>query len=94
MLTITQQREQAAAAARVMDYLRRHYLGPEDLVRLGGEDLSDPDVCVRDRARAVERAWALLAKLDLKFQDFVAAVAPQEDGRRSGMNAGGINSAI
>ena len=80
MLTLTQQREQAAAAARVMGYLRRHRLDPDDLVRFGGEDLADPNPQVRETARAVERGWALLAALNLNFKSFIAVVAPQEEG--------------
>lgn len=95
MLTLTEQRDRATAAARVMDYLRRQHLEPDDLLRFGGQDLSSPDVRVRDKARAVERGWALLAELHLKFEDFAAVVALRGDGWRPGMGADhNINSAI
>ena len=97
MLTaISHERERAVAIERVTEYLRRHHLEPDDLLKLGGEDLADPDVRVRDRARSVERAWALLAELGLRFEilELHRGRGPAEDDRRSGMNAGRINSAI
>ena len=91
MLTLSMQREQAAAAARVMDYLRRHHLEPDDLLRFGGQDLSDRDVRVRDKVRAVERAWSLLASLNLKFESFMRLRRPAaEEGRRPVQDDGRI----
>ena len=94
MFILSQAREQAAAAARVVDYLQHQHLDLDDLLLFGGEDLSDPDNYVRDRARAVERGWGLLAKLHLKFEDFVAVVAPQEEGRRPCPDAGHISNTV
>ena len=53
--------ERAGRIAQVRDHMREKKLTQEDLL-IGGEDLRSPDPKVSGKARAVERAWELMAR--------------------------------
>jgi hypothetical protein len=60
---------------RALDYLKQNELSVADLVALGGEDLRGTRK-QRQRARLVERAWELMARLGVTH----AMIDPSSEG--------------
>jgi hypothetical protein len=83
MLTLTQQRARAAAAEQVFALLHRYRLTVEELTEIGGADLKSPDPARAGKARCVEKAWALMARLGVKHVDIERLLA-------SGVPRGGV----
>jgi hypothetical protein len=67
MLTASQEREQNAAAAEVFARMRKNKLTLADLTDIGGEDLKSPEPKLVEKARAVGRTWALIARIGLTY---------------------------
>jgi hypothetical protein len=57
-------RARAIAVAQVAEFMRKRKITTEDLISFGGEDLKSSD-----KARRVEKAWALMARLGLWYAD-------------------------
>jgi hypothetical protein len=55
------------AVAEVFAFMKKHRISPADLTEIGGEDLRSPRT--RAKARDVESAWELMARLGLKYSD-------------------------
>jgi hypothetical protein len=64
MLTLTEQRDRAAAVERIIAYMRRNHLAPGALLQVGG---GDPDY------RRFEAVWALIARAGLTYADLEAS---------------------
>jgi hypothetical protein len=53
--------------------MRRAKLSAADLLGIGGADLKSPDPSRAEKARAVERTWALMASLHVMHADLADA---------------------
>jgi hypothetical protein len=90
MLTSAQLRERANGVARVLEFVRRHGLSIDDLVEIGGEDFRSSNSMRAEKARRVEKCWALVAHLKVKHTDLgdpvladLAAAALPTPGKRT-----------
>jgi hypothetical protein len=63
--------ERNRAVQQVLDLLDRYDLTPQDLIKIGGEDLR-PGSKLRSRARRVEKCWEMMARLGVKHTDISA----------------------
>jgi hypothetical protein len=75
MKTAAQMREHAQNVEQVLEHMRRLRLSPDDLVNYGGEDLRSRDPVRSGKARCVEKAWALMARLGVKHIDLETAIS-------------------
>ena len=57
------------AVVEVFDFMARRGLALADLIRIGGEDLRPPNPKQVEKARHVEKTWALMARLSVKFAE-------------------------
>jgi hypothetical protein len=73
MLSPSQERDREQRIEEVAAYMRRLKLSIADLDEVGGEDLRARDPARVGKARAVERTWALMARLDVRHVDLVAS---------------------
>jgi hypothetical protein len=62
-------RARAIAVAQVVEFMRKKNLTLDDLVNVGGQDLKSPDKSKDGKARCVENAWALMARIGVKYAD-------------------------
>jgi hypothetical protein len=76
MRSASQEREHAQAVDHVREFMRRHRLSLDDLVEIGGQDFHSPDSKRVEKARRVERCWALMAQLGVKHTDLSHDWAP------------------
>jgi hypothetical protein len=53
----------------VLDFIGRRGLSLDDLIQIGGENLRPPNPKRVEKARHVEKVWALMARLSVKFAD-------------------------
>jgi hypothetical protein len=65
----------AQATAEISALMRRYKITVDDLISVGGNDLKSPNPQCVEKARRVERAWAAMARLELKFVD-IADLTP------------------
>ena len=69
MLSPAQLRERDQAAKQVLEFMRRRGLSLEDLVEVGGQDFSFKNPKRVEKARRVEKCWALMKPLGVKHVD-------------------------
>jgi hypothetical protein len=58
----------------VLEFMRRHGLGLDDLTDIGGEHLESPVSIQREMAARVSRCWELIARNGVNFAELVTAV--------------------
>jgi hypothetical protein len=58
----------------VLEFMRRHGLGLDDLTDIGGEHLKSPASIQREMAARVSRCWELIARNGVNFAELVTAV--------------------
>jgi hypothetical protein len=64
---------QAQAVAEVFQFMCRRRLALPDLIEVGGHDLQSPNSQIANRARAVEKCWALMALVSVSYADLETA---------------------
>jgi hypothetical protein len=79
MLSPSQERQRAEHIANVLGYMRKSGLSLDDLTEIGGEDLKSTNPPRAEKARRVERCWALIAQRGIKFDDLADAVGKSPD---------------
>ena len=57
----------------VLEFMRRHGLGLDDLTDIGGEHLKSPVSIQREMAARVSRCWELIARKGVNFAELAAA---------------------
>jgi hypothetical protein len=62
-----QMKAQAAAVTEVQTFVHKHGLTLADLLAIGGRELKSPNPKTREKARRVEKAWELMARLSVNF---------------------------
>src|SRR6516165_218338 len=75
MISVIQQKPRQAVV-EVLDLMRKRGLSLDDLIQVGGEDLKSPNPKRVKKAHYVEKAWALMARLSVKFADLEQAPKP------------------
>jgi hypothetical protein len=60
-------KQQRQAIIQVLAYMRQHGLALGDLTALGGEDLRASNPTRVEKARRVEKTWALMARLGIVY---------------------------
>jgi hypothetical protein len=83
-MSAAHKRDDAHTVDQVFEFMRRHGLSLEDLVEVGGEDLRSSNPRRAEKARRVEKCWALMARLGLKFSNLPARVGHKSAPRRRG----------
>ena len=63
----------APAVIEIFDFMRKRGLSLDDLIQVGGEDLKSSNPKRVEKARHVEKAWASMARLSVKFADLEQA---------------------
>ena len=58
----------------VLEFMRRHGLGLDDLTEISGEHLKSPVPTQREMAGRVSRCWELIARNGVNFAELVTAV--------------------
>jgi hypothetical protein len=58
----------------VLEFMRRHGLGLDDLTDIGGEHLKSPVSIQREMAARVSRCWELIARQKVGIAELVIAV--------------------
>ena len=58
----------------VLEFMRRHGLGLDDLTDIGGEHLKSPVSIQREMAARVSRCWELIARNGVNFAELVTAI--------------------
>jgi hypothetical protein len=83
-------RERACNVDHVLELVRRLGLSPADLTAYGAEDLRSANPARAGKARCVEKCWALMARLGVKYIDLPDTAGQSPDkppsrrpGRRS-----------
>ena len=79
MISAADRARQAQAVAEIFDLMRKRGLILDDLVEIGSQDLSSSNPKQVAKAHSVEKTWALMARLAVKFTDLERA-----PGRRRG----------
>ena len=72
MISVIQQKPRQAVV-EVLDLMRKRGLSLDDLIQVGGEDLKSSNPKRVEKARHVEKAWASMARLSVKFADLEQA---------------------
>jgi len=62
-----QMKAQAAAVTEVQTLMHKHGLTLADLLAIGGRELKSPNPKTCEKARRVEKAWELMARLSVNF---------------------------
>jgi hypothetical protein len=70
------QQKQRPAVVEILDFMRKRGLTLNDLIQTGGEDLKSSNPKRVEKARRVEKCWELMARLSVKFADFLTTVLP------------------
>ena len=68
----------------VLEFMRRHGLGLDDLTEIGGEHLKSPVPTQREMAARVSRCWELIARNGVNFAELVTAVGRHHEGDATG----------
>jgi hypothetical protein len=63
VITAAERARPAQAVAEIFDFMRKQRLALEDLVECGGAELKSSNPKTREKARHVEKCWALMARL-------------------------------
>jgi hypothetical protein len=66
----------------VLEFMRRHGLGLDDLTNIGGEHLRSPVSIQREMAGRVSRCWKLIARNGVNFAELVTAAMSAPAPRR------------
>ena len=66
-------RARAVATAQVSEFMRKRKITLDDLANFGGKDLKSSDTSRVEKARHVEKTWALMARLGLWYADMCGA---------------------
>jgi hypothetical protein len=84
MISVADRARQAQAVAEIFDLMRKRGLALDDLLEIGGQDLSSSNPKQVVKAHSVEKTWALMARLSVKFADFEQAPGqpPTKPARR------------
>jgi hypothetical protein len=84
MLGAQQIKAQSAAVVEVQAFMHRHGLELTDLSSIGGAELKSPNQKPREKARRVEKCWALKARLSVRHAHLEQAPAhiPTKPARR------------
>ena len=69
MISAADRARQAQAAAEIFDLMRKYGLALDDLLKIGSQDLSSSNPKQVAKARQVEKTWALMARLSVKFAE-------------------------
>jgi hypothetical protein len=64
------------AVVEILDFMRRNRIALDDLLSFGGEDLRASNPKRATKARLVEKTWALMAQLSVKFADLEQTPPP------------------
>ena len=72
MISAADRARQAQAVAEIFDLMRKRGLVLDDLIEIGGQDLCSSTKQVA-KAHSVEKTWALMARLSVKFADLEQA---------------------
>src|SRR5262249_10219577 len=62
-------KEHELAAAKIFAFMRKRALTLDNLIAIGGEDLSSPNPKKVEKAKRVEKCWSLMAKFGVKYAD-------------------------
>ena len=83
MISVIQQKPRQAVV-EVLDLMRKRGLSLDDLIQVGAEDLKSPNPKRVKKAHYAEKAWALMARLSVKFADLEQAPGqpPTKPARR------------
>jgi hypothetical protein len=78
------QQRPRTAVIEIFDSMARRGLALDDLIQIGGEDLRPPNPKRVEKARHVEKVWALMARLLVKFAELEQAPgqSPTKPARR------------
>jgi hypothetical protein len=85
---INYQQRPRAAVIEIFDSMARRGLALDDLIQIGGEDLRPPNPKRVEKARHVEKVWALMARLSVKFAELEQAPG-QSPAKPAGRRRGG-----
>jgi hypothetical protein len=66
---------QVAAVTEVQAFLHRHGLTLTDLIAIGGAEFKSPNPKTREKAHRVERCWALMVRLHVRYAHLEIAPA-------------------
>jgi hypothetical protein len=79
-----QEKARALAVVQVQEFMHRHNLTLTDLLEFGAAELKSPHPKTREKARRVEKAWELLARLSVDFAHLETAspYTPTKPARR------------
>jgi len=61
------------AVVEILDFMHKRGLSLDDLIEVGGEDLKSSNPKRVEKARHVEKCWALMARLSVRFADLKQA---------------------
>jgi hypothetical protein len=70
-----QMKTQAAAVTEVQAFMRKHGLTLTDLIAIGGAEFKSPNPKAREKARRVEKCWALMARHSVHYAHLESAPA-------------------
>jgi hypothetical protein len=84
MISAADRARQVQAVAEIFDLMRKDGLTLDDLIQIGGQDLSSSNPKQVAKAHHVEKTWALMARLSVKFADLEQAPGqpPTKPARR------------
>jgi hypothetical protein len=81
-------RERAQAIEQIVEFMRAKKLTAGDLIEIGGEDLRSSSPTRSEKAHRVEKCWALMARLGVKYAD-LSPEQPSKIGPFDGLHKGG-----
>ena len=84
----------ATTAAEVFVFMKKHGLTLEDLIEIGGEDLKSPNPKKVEKAKRVEKCWALMARLSVSYANLEAVTGNDTAQRVSGRRGEGHFSEV
>jgi hypothetical protein len=76
MISLSDQRRREQSVNGVFVFMRQRRLDLNDLTELGGAELKSANPTIRAKANHVEKTWALMAQLSLRFSDLAHTTAP------------------
>ena len=77
MISAADRARRAQAVAEIFDLMRKRGLSLDELVEIGSQDLESSNAKQVAKAHSVEKTWALMARLSVKFADLEQAPALQ-----------------
>jgi hypothetical protein len=67
MISAADRKQHAQAVIEVLDFMRRSGLALQDLIEIGGADLTSSNPKHAEKARRVSQCWESMARLSVKF---------------------------